>query len=344
MRYLFNTLNNQEFDPTTGGGASFSGGGDDYSDSSVSDEEIDSLLKDAEYSDGPSMDDDGGYLAEKSDVSEEVTDPEGRPEEEAELQPEEKQNPVEEFEFKANGKLVKANREQILQYASQGYHYSQNMAALKQDRAAVEQERAQLEETRSKYFQVEEYARENPLQWQQILQAIDNQGQVPEQTAELSPQVVEKFNELYKKIDEQQQFIDNFKSEKELEAQTEQDKKLDSEIQAFREKHPELSWDSLDSEGRTLEARVINHALERGIQSFEAAAKDLLFDDILTKRIEQSKKEKLNRLKQERKSGLVKDHNGRPPRFDLSGPKSKSKHYDSAEDILAELHGSAAGG
>lgn len=340
LRNLFNTLNNQEFDPTSGGGASFSGG-DDYSDSSVSDEEIDSLLKDSEYSDGPSISEDEGYLAERQE-----------PEPEAEMQardeqaePEQEQEPpVEEFEFKANGKLVKANREQILNYASQGYHYSQNMAALKQDRAALEQERSQLQEIQSKYSQVEEYARENPLQWQQILQAVDNGGQVQETSAEIPPQFTEKLNELYRKIDEQQQFIDNFKSEKEIEQQTKQDEALDSEIQSFREKHPELAWDTLDAEGRTLEARVINHALERGIQSFEAAAKDLLFDDILTKRIEQSKKDKFNRLKQDKKNGLVKDRNGQPPRFNLSGPKSKSKNYDSAEDILAELQGSATGG
>lgn len=202
---------------------------------------------------------------------------------------------VEEFEFKWNGKPVKAPREKILNWASQGYDYAQQMNRFKQQQSQWEQETAQLR-------QVNEYARSNPDWWKHVSSQWENRnsfGQNQEQSGD------NHLSQLQQQLQELSQFRDQILSEREQERIKKEDEALKEEVTGIRKQFAQFDWESLDENGYTLEMRVLDHAHKNQIGTFRAAFRDMMHDDLLKNHKLASAESQQKQVQQQVKQGVI---------------------------------------
>jgi hypothetical protein len=78
-------------------------------------------------------------------------------------------------------------------------------------------------------------------------------------------------------------------AEREQAAQKSADEKLAQEVQSIREKYKDIDMDSPDENGKSLEAKVLEHAEANGIPSFKAAFNDFYQDQLIARAEAQAK-------------------------------------------------------
>lgn len=218
-----------------------------------------------------------------------------------------------------NGQQYQATRAQILQWASQGRNYPQLVEKLK----ARETE---LDGKYKNYAEIDQFAKANPDWWKTVVQSYQttqSQGTPGSQASfQLPP-------EVQSKIDQLDQFKSSFEAEQAHKA-------LDAEVQDIRKSYPNLSWDTLDESGSSLEMRVYDHALKSGIQSFKTAFKDLMHDDIVKYRADEAKAQAVKELQAQRKQGVL-GVSTTPSRGPAPGPTKHKTYDDAASAAMAEL-------
>ncbi len=233
--------------------------------------------------------------------------------------------PEQEFEFVHKGRQVKGPLSKILKWASQGYDYAQSMAEINKTR----EETNQLAET---YRPIDEWVGNNPDKWDRLQKAIELEKQG---LGEIDPS-----NPLLNVVQGLQKELADIQAERQTVKAKTEDEALDAHIKSIREKHSDLDWKSADEYGLDREARVIRHANKNGFPTFEAAFKDLYFDELLTLKESKAREavsaEKTKQIKQ----GVVtgKAPSLRPKRTDTK------KSWDSlSQEALDELKAGAHG-
>lgn len=186
------------------------------------------------------------------------------------------------FEFTHGGKTVKGTRDQILKWAQQGYDYPQRAQKLNQEKAKWDQEKQQWESEWGIYRQVDTFAKQNKDWWDTVSRSFATRetptGSTPQPANGQDP-----YQLLAQKISQLEPLVQQFVEEKRTLHQQAEDSKLDQEISTLQNAHSELDWKSLDENGKSLEARVLEHAQENGISTFRAAFRDLLHDELVAK-------------------------------------------------------------
>jgi hypothetical protein len=177
-----------------------------------------------------------------------------------------------ELELLVNGRTIKAPLDHVKQWAQQGYDYNQRNAEFKQQLSAFEQQQAEFNSQFNHYKQVDDWAKNNPDQWQHIL----NSYQTPE-----SDPTDQKYNQFATELAELKSFRDSILSERESASRQQADQRLGEEITGLRAQYKTLDWDKVDAHGLTLESRVLQHAHQAGIGSFKAAFLDLNSDHLI---------------------------------------------------------------
>ena len=240
---------------------------------------------------------------------------------------------VDEYEFTWNGKQIKANREKVLQWANQGYDYAQKMSDYNKRNTEIERIKQELIKTYEPYEQINKYAQKNPDWWNHVVNQYENrsiQTTNQPQGGEIPRAVLEKLESL-----------ENFKSQFEEKISAEQrereDQALGQEVQSIRKQYPNLDFDTPDSEGFSLEQRVMKHAVDNGINSFRAAFRDLRHDDLLKLAQEKAKEETAKTLQSRTKQGIMGTSSS--PKTGLGRAENvKSKSWDDLKDeALKEL-------
>jgi hypothetical protein len=188
-----------------------------------------------------------------------------------------------------------------MQWAQFGRNYPQRVEQVKAEtRQAIEQELAQEREAISSYKTIDEYAKQNPQWWsfveQKYQEALQN-GTLPQATA-LPPEVTKTLDELKG----WKQGIDQKLQEAELQAQ---DEELNAEIKSIRDEFPTLAWDQADESGKTLETRVMEHAVAKNIGTFGAAFRDLMFPELIKLKTEHARLEEQRAAAARRKQGII---------------------------------------
>jgi|DEB0MinimDraft_4_1074332.scaffolds.fasta_scaffold01220_11 hypothetical protein len=211
--------------------------------------------------------------------------------------------------FKANGKEIEATEDQVRQWASQGYDYGRltNEFKTKQDEFISKQN--QFNEKYQLYQKIDEYAQSNPDWWSRVQQgyqeAQQGQQESPTPTGDLPPEVQNVLQGLQKEISELREFKNGL-TQKEEQARIEQeDQKLASEVDSIRQLYPDLDWTNVDSNGKHLELKVLEHAQKIGTNSFKAAFRDLMFDDLLNHSVSKAKDETIKTVQRNQKLGLL---------------------------------------
>jgi hypothetical protein len=207
-----------------------------------------------------------------------------------------------------------------------------------EERESWQTESREKEAMFEEYQKYDQFLKQNP----QVFEAIKNQynqqqsGQDPnamfQMPGHMSP-MVQQLQEQVQSLQNRLAQEDQARAEK-LEAQKEE--KLDQTISSYKDKYSSFEWDKKDEFGYDLEQQILNHAIDKGIKDFSAAANDYLFDEHL-KMANLTAQEKANsKIQKQKKLGLG-EVRGEPMRKMPAKSTSRPGNYnDAIEEIAAE--------
>lgn len=248
------------------------------------------------------------------------------------------------FEFSHNGKQVKATRDQLVRWAQQGINYPQRAQELNAQQTKWAQEKAQAEKQYGEYQKIDQWAKQNPDQWQKLQQSYQQMisgqpapaGQTPGQAPAYDP-YASKFQRLESQLTQIAPIVEQFASRFEQEKVKAEDTALESEVQSIREKYKDLDWTTLNDRGQSdLEYRVLEHAQKNGIPSFAVAFRDLLHDELMQKASTQAKLNVSTGIQNRSRLGLLDNSSSKQNRVEAAKKPMRETSY---EDIMDEIRG-----
>lgn len=247
-----------------------------------------------------------------------------------------------EFILNVRGEQIKVpyNDPRVQQWLQQGRDYSQRMEQFNKERQEWEQKAKIAEQYQKTYGEIDEWARNNPDQWQLLQQTYQerlNQGLGQQQTQQTNDPYAQKMTHLEKEVGQMSQAMRELLKERQEALAKQEDLKLDQEIQSFREKYPKLDWQSPDEGGRSLEYQVLHHMKQHGLKNFGTAFKDLMHDQLVKLEVEKYKEAQAKEQQKRTRLGLLGE--GPTPKKGISEVRDlKSKSWeDIHRETLEEL-------
>jgi hypothetical protein len=241
--------------------------------------------------------------------------------------------------LKVNGKEITATREEILKWASMGHNAPNLMNEWKAKESAwtkqqqdIQAKEAQLKEIESKwspYKEVDEYASKNPDWWKQVQENYKQHIQ----SAETNPEIAA----LKQELAEIKRFKDEIINEKKSEQLSKEDQQLSSEVESIRKQFTNLDFDTPDESGKSLEMKVLEHAVNNDIKSFKVAFRDFYHDHLLSKAREEGKELVSKEVQKQSKLGIL-NVTSKPTKGIQLAQNVKDKSYNDLErEALEEL-------
>ena len=242
------------------------------------------------------------------------------------------------YRLKVNGKDITGNRDQVTQWAQQGYDYAQKMNEYNRLKQEYDQKHQSLSQIESKYKPVEDYISKNPQWWDHVQKSWSEREQLQQQQFADNPAMKE-ISALKQELQDLRQFKDELTTEKNLTKQKEEDSVLDKEIKSIRDNYKDIDFDRADDSGKSLEYRVLEHAQTTGISSFRAAFRDYYHDQLVALKQEKAKEGVVTDIQKQTKLGLL--GKSQTPLKGIKEAKNvKSQSYnDLLQEALSELQG-----
>lgn len=196
--------------------------------------------------------------------------------------------PAPKYKINYKGKEEEYDLDKILGFANQGRDYAQRMQDFNaKERAFLEQSKAQqtkwsqLEERLNRYNEVESYIKKDPAWWDHVQKSYQERSQVQSGNpgTPADPNIQKMIEEAVGPL---RDFVSSAQKEREAAQLAEEDRVLDSQVQEYRTKYPTLDWNTVDENGHNLEKRILDHAIQMGLnkpEHFRVAANDYLFDE-----------------------------------------------------------------
>lgn len=204
---------------------------------------------------------------------------------------------VEEYKFMHSGREIKGDRAAMLKWASQGYDAPNRIGELSKKLDGYTQKEAQFKEWESKYGDVDKYVRENPQWWDFVRSQYEKQAQ--EQGSQMPPEMMNKYSELEKKVNELAEYKNSIVMQQE-------DRAYQTEFTEIQKKYPKVDFVSPDPQtGKSLEYRVIEFAQENGIRKFDTAFKAYHSDELIRLAEEQAKEKLVSEKQSKTKLGIL---------------------------------------
>ena len=256
-------------------------------------------------------------------------------------------DPKAQLEFTHNGKQVKGTLEQVLKWAQQGYDYPQKMQQFNQQTNKWNAEKGQWEQKWGQYKQIDEYAQKNPQWWNTVKQQWETRGSTTvagatgtQATSQPNP-YEQKIQSLETKLNEFGQIVpvvQQFFTERQQESMKREDQALDTEIKSIRDKYKDLDFDTLDETGKSLEYKVLEHAKNNGIKSFQTAFRDLCHDQIIAHSQQAAKVNMAAEVQKNSRLGILgKSPTPQTKSFQAPTNIRKQSYENITQDALAEL-------
>lgn len=283
----------------------------DESTADISDDEVDSLLQEAEGTPGPTQ-----RVETKS-----VPTPEA---------------PVKEPEDKIiwNGKEVNLPLSKIKMYAQQAYDYNQKMHAFNEQKKTFELTQAEVNKLKETYSPVDEYIKQNPDWWNHVQQSWEQRQQFQKNAVD---PIAQELSAVKTQLSELSKFRSEYETEKRTAAEKAADQALAGEVESFQKQYPDINLMEIDDTGKTLEYRILEHAQQNGISSFRAAARDYQADKLEKLWFEKGKDSVGSALKKQSKLGVL-GTTTKSTKQVAPTQNIKSKSYDQlAAEAIAEL-------
>lgn len=231
---------------------------------------------------------------------------------------------VQEYEYQALGRTIKEPIDQILKRASQGYDYAQKM----QD---YNNKLNEFNTNYKTYQEIDNYARSNPQWWEHIQSQYNALGNPTNNLSQnsinssygngyASPSQ-DPYAEKFQKIES---FMNDFIAEKKQKEREQADQALNQEIDDIRKQYSTIDFNQLDDNGKSLEKRILEHAVNTGIKSFKTAFRDFYHEELVKRAELEGKSRAAQEMQKNSKLGLL----GRTeaPTKELSTPNNIRSH------------------
>ncbi len=237
------------------------------------------------------------------------------------------QQQIEEFTFKAGGKEVKANRDQLIQWASRGYEAPNKIGELSEKLKGYTEKEKYWSELEQKFKPVDDYVRANPQFWDHVQKTYQQTMAEQQQHLQNNPllPVIESLKQEMTELKQYKQDLDYQK----------QDEIYMQELGTIKKEFNKFDFDTPDIDGKTLEYKVLEHAKQNGIKSFKTAFLDLNHSKIISMK-EDEIKERLALDKQSKSKLGILGISQAPTTRKSDNIKGKS-YDDITKDVLAEL-------
>lgn len=187
------------------------------------------------------------------------------------------------FEFDWNGQKVRPDSmDKAKLWMQQGHNYSQRAAELNRRQAEFDNQFKDWQGKQqhySRYDEVDKFARENPQWWEYVEKQFAERDQFGQ--PQVDPGIQNLLKPLQEKISQYDSLFGQLQQERQQEVIQKEDQALDAEISEIRSKHPNIDLNAVDETGKTLEQRILTHAMENGINTFRAAFRDYLHDQLV---------------------------------------------------------------
>lgn len=243
---------------------------------------------------------------------------------------------IDEFDLTVGGKQIKAKRDQLIQWAQQGYTAPGKISSLTKEIESWKQKYTQLEPEynayKEKYAPIDEYVKQKPEFWDHVLKQWEQREQLfNDQANPLAREV----NDLRTQLQDLIQYKNQIEAERQNTRITQEDQQYMTVLEETKKQYADVDFDSPDETGKTLEYRILEHAQKEGIKNFQTAFRDYYHDE-LTKRAAAKAKEDLtkNKVKNTKLGilGITPTPNHRP-----TGDHRKMSYDDLAEEAKREL-------
>lgn len=241
---------------------------------------------------------------------------------------------AQDFEFTWNGKQIKApiTDPRIKQWASQGYDYAQKIAEFNK-------QKQDFEPLAKRFGEVDAYIKENPEWWNHVQQAWETREQQAAPQVDPNNPFAQELHKIKSEFTELKQFKDQTLTERQQQIAQQEDQALEGEIKSIQEKYPDLDLSAVDESGKTLEFRVLDHAMKNGIKSFRAAFLDLNHEDLLKRAEERGKSAVTKDIQAKKKAGLL-GTTSTPTKGVQDAQNHRNKSYDQLmHEALEEIRG-----
>lgn len=251
------------------------------------------------------------------------------PQEERQPAPAAQQQEAQAYKLMVGGReiSVPANDPRLTQWASQGYDYAQKMAEFNK-------QQAQIKELESQYKPVDEWVKQNPQVWQELMAKY--QGQTPQQQMDPNNPLSQVVQQLQEEIGQFKPVIEQVLTERQQAQIQKQDQELEGQYESIRKEYPDLDLNAPQPDGQSLEYHVLKFANENGLKRFDHAFKLFNHQHLVSKAAERAKEEVAKDIQKKTKMGLLGKTQA-PTKGLTKAQDVKAKSYnDLLEEAIAE--------
>jgi hypothetical protein len=232
-----------------------------------------------------------------------------------------------EYEYQALGKSIKEPISMILKRASQGYDYSQKM----QDYNSKMNEFSAKYKT---YDEIDRYAQENPEWWNHVTTSF-SQRSIPNQSQEFNQAHDSTLNDP--RLDKFESFMNEFMMEKKNKEREEADRRLNEEIDNVKKQYSTIDFNQYDDQGKSLEKKVLEYAVENGIKSFKTAFRDFYHDELVKRASIDGKSAAAKEVQRNTKMGLLGRTEAPTKGISMANNVRTKSYSDLTQEALNEL-------
>lgn len=204
------------------------------------------------------------------------------------------------FVLKHKGKEIELDADKARNYAQKGYDYETKMRDFRVQRKLYEQEIEQQKQMYGELAEINEFAKQNPA-FEQLIQrewAKVQSGQELQVAPEDKVTLLEsRLNQVLEKLDSQEKQL-SLRQEAEMEANQE------TQIDSYKEKYGDFDWQTKDENGATLEDRIMQNMIDKGVKDFEIMADHVLKNELLARQQMEAKRKIGKQLQHSSKHGL----------------------------------------
>lgn len=205
-----------------------------------------------------------------------------------------------EFVLKHKGKEIKLDPDKARNYAQKGYDYEKKMHDFRVEKKLYQQE---IEKQKSMYgelAEINEFAKQNPA-FEQLIQREWQKVQSGQQL-EVAPE--DKVSFLESRLNQVLEKLESQESQLTQRQQAEMEAAQETGIEKYKESYSDFDWESKDENGATLEDRIMQNMIDKGIKDFEIMADHVLKNELLARQQMEAKKKIGKQIQHSHKHGL----------------------------------------
>lgn len=240
--------------------------------------------------------------------------------------------PVDEFEFTVGGKQIKAPKDKVITWAQLGYGANHKINELNKQLNEWKTKESRYSELDQKYGEIDKYVRENPQFWDHVTNSWKSKQQLMNEQENPMAPVIQSLQDKLSELDSFKQSVIQEREQQKLKSEDEQYSKA---LGLLKESHPQIDFDTPDAEGKSLEYRIIDYAIENKIGNLRTAFRDFYHDELVKMEAEKAKESVIKDRKMMAKKGIV--GMSTTPTQNISDDVKGKSYNQLADEALAEL-------